>query len=108
MTDRYCCDVRGLVNRDPDGKCYPMNKPCKEVPDEVCTAVKEAYNMGRYDIIATQHEMTTKAMEEGWAKYRTKYERTYCPENEDGTVVYCSECRLQTHCARSTLDNMKP
>lgn len=96
--DRRECDMRGLVARDPDGKCYPMGKPCKEVPDEVCKALTNAYNLARFDMMNVQYVMCQKAMEDGWKEYQDLYPRTHCPQDEKGNNVYCHNCRLYSHC----------
>ena len=98
---RSLCYMRGLVQRDPDGKCYPMDKPCKEVPDDICAALQVAYDMSRFEMINIQYTMCKEAIEEGWKNHVDKYQMTNCPTNENGVKVMCSTCRLYKECFKS-------
>lgn len=78
MADKYdektYCDMRP-VKRRTDCICYPMQQACLSVPKEICQALHLAYDFSRYDMIMLQHDMCSRAINEGWKDFGTMYTR---------------------------------
>ena len=85
------CDLRGKIKRDRNGTCFAMNKPCKEVPDDVCKCLLKAYDIGRYDMIELEHRTFSEAYK-NWQEFGDKYNRQDCPDKTNLTP--CSKCGL--------------
>ena len=87
------CDLRP-IGYDQDGKCYPMDKSCKEVPEDVCNALRFAYEFSRYDDIRAQYHQYEKWIAKWDEEFGSKYPRTDCPVAADGKMMLCSVCGL--------------
>ena len=77
------CELRP-IGFDPDGKCYPMDKPCKEVPEDVCNALRFAYDFSRYDGLRFQYHQYEKWIANWDKEFGSKYPRTDYPVAEEG------------------------
>ena len=87
------CELRP-IGFDPDGKCYPMDKTCKEVPEDVCNALRFAYDFSRYDGLRFQYHQYEKWIANWDKEFGSKYPRTDCPVAADGKMMLCSVCGL--------------
>ena len=98
---RFFCKLRP-IGYDQNGKCYPMDMDCKDVPENVCKALQFAYDFATYDRIRMDYRIAQDTLALWDADFGDKYPRSDCPEKYGKDITFaecgiCSERRKREH-----------